>query len=285
MAQNLNSSMNASLMAGSPSKPAAKRLIPFLIGGAGLVMVSGGCILMGLNSKLTTLQTSAQQKDTEVSSSEQIAHRYQTTLANYTQTQAHIKYLEASVADNSYVPTLLSQLEALAAQTHLTVSAVRPTAAAPPPAVAPAADGTGTVAAKKVLPPPYDTLGVAVDVSGTYADTSTFLYDLTRFPKIVSVGSIQMHPGTASAPGAPPQVVTNLKLTAYIFHDAPASTPAPAVAAAVTPAAFVPAAVMVPGTPPAAAGTASGAAGRAAFGAIAATKAMNTRSTSQLSTL
>ena len=268
-------SSNSSLSSNSPAKPTAKRLLYALIGGAGLVLVGGGGILMGMNSKLTTLQTSAQQKDAEVSSGQQIAHRYQATLDNYTQTQDHIKYLEASVSDKSYVPTLLAQIEGLAAQTHLTVSAVRPTT--PPPAAAPAApvaaDGTKIAGAKKAAPPPYDTLSVAVDVTGTYADTSMFLYSLTRFPKIISVGSVEMHPGAPAAPGAPSQVVTNLKLTAFMFHDADPSA-APTAAA-------VPTAV---GTPPAASGTVTGAVGRAAFGAAAVAKEANTRN-AELKTL
>ncbi|MGI4791164.1 MAG: hypothetical protein ACRYFS_20235 [Janthinobacterium lividum] len=275
--------MAQSLSSNSPAKPPAMRLIHVLIGGAGLVVLGGGCILMGLNSKLTLLQTSAQQKDAEVSSSEQIAHRYQTTLDNYNQTQAHIKYLEASVTDKSYVPTLLAQLQGLAQQTHLTMSSVRPSA--PPPAAAvvaaPAASDSGTAPAKKVVPPPYDMLSVGVDVSGTYADTSMFLYDLTRFPKIISVGGVQMHPGPPLTPGGPAQVMTNLKLTAFIFHDADSET-APAGTPALSTAATTPAA---PGMPPAAVGAINSAVGRAAIGAVAATKEANSRSSAQISTL
>ncbi len=275
------------------SRPPAKRLIPILLGGAGLVLLGGGGILIGLNSKLTTLQTSAQQKDAEVSSSEQITHRYQTTLDDYTQTQARIQYLETAVSDKSYVPTLLAQLQGLAAQTHLTMSAVRPTApppaAAPAPAAAAGADGTAVGAKKAPPPPPYDTLDVAVDVSGSYADTSMFLYSLTRFPKIISVDSVAMHPGTAAAPGGPMVVETSLKLTAYMFHDAPTGTQttgllsasaAPMPAMAQTPAP-VPAPVLLT---PEASGTVGGAVNRAAVGAVSATQAASTRSASEIKT-
>lgn len=274
-------------------KPAAKRLVPILLGAAGVVLLGGGGVLVGLNSKLTTLQTSAQQKDAEVSSSQQIARRYQATLDNYNQTQAHIQYLESSVSDRAYVPTLLAQIQALAAQTHLSVAAIRPTASAPaaPPAPAPASgDSSGGVpsaAAKKTAPPPYDTMDVAVDVAGSYADTSMFLYSLTRFPKIVSVDSVQMHPGTAPKGGLAP-ITTNLKLTAFMFHDADASA-APG-AAPVVPTAFVPPPAAVPpamtgAAPPAASPTVGGSVGRAATSAVSVTKTMNSRSASQLSTL
>ncbi len=273
-------------------RPPAKRLIPILLGGAGLVLLGGGGILVGLNSKLTSLQTSAQQKDAEVSSSEQIAHRYQTTLDTYTQTQAHIQYLETSVSDKSYVPTLLAQLQGLAAQTHLTMSAVRP--AAPPPAAAPApaaagADGTAVGAKKAPAPPPYDTLNVAVDVSGSYADTSTFLYSLTRFPKIISVNSVDMHPGQA-APGGPMIVATSLKLTAFMFHDAPDAAQPTSLPGTLAASAQIqmPAPVQMPAPralTPGPSGIVGTAAGRAAFGAVSATQAANTRSAGELKTL
>jgi len=282
MAQNLNPSLGPS-QASSLRAKSAKRLIPILIGGAGLVLLGGGGILVGLNSKLTTLQTSAQQKDAEVASSEQIAHRYQATLDNYNETQSHIKYLETSVSDRSYVPTLLAQVQALAAQTHLTVAAVRPTASAPvAPAAAPAADSSGVASAatKKAAPPPYDTLDVAVDVAGSYADTSAFLYGLTRFPKIVSVSSVQMHPGPPLSPGGPMVITTNLKMTAFMFHDVDAAAPAgqPAAAASVPASSGI-----VP--PPQADATPAGSVGRAALGAVGATKAANLRSADTLKTL
>lgn len=275
------------------AKTPAKRLIPILLGGAGLVLLGGGGILVGLNSKLTTLQTSAQQKDAEVSSSEQIAHRYQATQESYSQTQARIQFLETSVSDKAYVPTLLAQLQSLAAQTHLTVSAVRPTVA--PPAAAPApvqADGGSAVGVKKApAPPPYDTLDVAVDVTGTYADTSLFVYSLTRFPKIVSVDSVQMHPGAAAVPGGPVPVVTSLKLTAFMFHDAPAAgaqadqTGAPVAPAVFAAPALSAAPMPVPAgpVPPAASGV-DGAAGRAAAGAEAAAAQANSRSSAEIKT-
>lgn len=218
--------------------PNAKRLMQVLMGGAGLVLLGGGGVLVGLNSKLTGLQTQAQQKEQEVGSSEQITRRYQQTQTTFDETQSRIKFLETSVSAKSYVPTLLSQLQTLAAQTHLTVTAVRPAAPAPPPPPVKKADGDAP-ATKKAAPPPYDTLLVDVDVTGSYADTAAFLYGLTRFPKILSVAGAQMHPGAAApnaAPNAAPVIETNLKLVAFVFPDsgpdaAPAA-PVPAMSAA-----------------------------------------------------
>ena len=267
--------------AGPSAAAGAKKLMLMLSGGAGLVLLGGGGLLVGLNSELTGRQTLAGQKEAEVGSNEQIAKRYQTTLDNYTDTQGRIKFLESSVTPKSYVPTLLGQLQSLAASTHLLVTSVRPAAPpppAPPPAPKPAsADGSAPLDAKKAAPPPYDTLGVDVDVTGTYADTATFLYDLTRFPKIISVVGAQMHPN-AAAPGAgSPTVSTSLKLVAFMFHgdDSAPADPAGTSPAGTSPAGAVAAAPDLMGhadvTP------ISAAAGRAERGAVGAVRASNDR--------
>ena len=165
------------------------------------------------------------------------------------------------------------------------MSAVRPTAPPPAAAPAPAAADSGSAAdgAKKApAPPPYDTLDVAVEVSGSYADTSMFLYSLTRFPKIVSVDSVQMHPGTAGVPGGPSVVDTSLKLTAFMFHDAPTGSQPTGLPDATAP---VPASMPAGAMPPPTAGSVGDPAGRAASGAAAATQAANTRSGASLRTL
>jgi hypothetical protein len=282
--------------------PAAKKLMMALMGGAGLVLLGGGGVLVGLNSHLSGLQTTARQKQQEVDGSEGIAKHYLSTQDAYTQTQSRMQCLEASVSPKSYVPTLLGQLQALAATTHLDVQAVRPAAPAPPVPPAPshsAAGGDAAVASadtkKAPPPPPYDTMEIDVDTTGTYADTATFLYSLTRFPKIISVTGVQMHPSASTDkanPHAAPAVTTNLKLIAFMFHDDGAAAPAvpgAALAQAVpsagtsptTQAAALPSAVM----PPTAVGTISGAAGRAAAGAVGATKAANARGSVGVGTL
>lgn len=265
----------------------AKRLMQVLMGGAGLVLLGGGGMLVGLNSKLAGLQTQVQQKQEQVSSSEQVTRRYQQTQAAYDETQSHIKFLETSVSAKSYVPTLLGQLQSLAAQTHLTVTAVRPVAAPPPPPPAKKTDASGNAEStadskKAAAPPPYDTMQVSVDVTGTYADTATFLYSLTRFPKILSVVGAQMRPagtgGPGAAAGSAPVITTNLQLVAFVFPDGPdAASPAAVVS--------VPSPVVSPIPAPAAAvGAISPAAGHAAAGATRDAHAANLQ-TGQLSTL
>ncbi len=125
-------------------------------------------------------------------------------------------------------------------------------------------------------------MNIDVDVTGTYADTATFLYSLTRFPKILSLVGAQMHPGAPPAgasPTASPTVSTNLKLVAFIFHDDgtdatdAAGSPAAATAVAQSPAA-APKEDLMGHTD---VSSISAAGGRAERGAVAATKASNER--------
>lgn len=222
-----------------------KKIMLTLVGGAGLVLLGGGAVLFGLNSKLTTLQTTAAQSEREVGTSEQIAQRYQSTKDSYNETQGRIQFLESAVTSKSYVPTLLKQLQTLAQTTHLNVTSVRPgLPPQPAPPAARPAEGTAPVAdAKKAPPPPpYDIVPIDVDMTGTYANTATFLYSLTRFPKIVAVVGAQLHPNglpAGSSPTDSPTVTTNLHLVAFMFHEDATTVPtlpgSPTVTAAVQP--------------------------------------------------
>lgn len=260
-------------MSKSPNSVAStKRTTQILMGAAGLVLVAGGGIAVLINTQIGQMQQTISAKEAEVGSSEQVAQRYQQTLDTYNATASKTHFLESAVAAKSFVPTLLKQLQGLAAQTHLAVTSVRPGILTSPTPVKPAGAATADTPADsspKIKVAPYDTLDIAVDIKGTYANTVTFLYGLTQFPKIVSVSSAQMQPGPADAavPGAPPVVTTNLHLTAFVFHED--KTTAPVVLAG----------AVVPSTP------ISQAAGHAAASAVGASKATSARSEVGVGTL
>ena len=283
----MSKSPNASA-AGGAGNP--KKVTQVFAGIAALTFAAGGGLVFWLNGQIRAGQAAAANKEAQVGSSEEVAKRLDATQATYDAMTSRVAFLEASVTEKSYVPTLLQQLQTLAAATHLTVMSVQP---APLASQAPARAGQAArqrrqcraAAPKKAAaPPPYDTMGVNLSVTGTYADTVTFLYDLTQFPKILSVEGAQFSPGAAAAgrpgEGAAPQVTTQLKLTAFVFHDDAAKAPAAPANPRLPRGA--------PGTawtPPTAPPTVAGAAGRAAQGAVAATKAANGRSQGAVSTL
>jgi Tfp pilus assembly protein PilO len=214
-----------------------KRMVQMMLGVAALILVVGAIIVFLMQSQIRDMQATVSGKESQVGSSEQVARRYEATQAAYDEIASRTQYLEASVSAKQFVPTLLQQLQALATTTHLTVTAVRPGLIAPPVAPTPTAPAGGDAPAapadaKKAPPPPYDILDIGVDVTGTYADTAAFLYNLTRFPKIISVASVQIHPGAGIAPtvgGKPgaPVLNTNLHLTAFVFHSDANAAPVP----------------------------------------------------------
>jgi Tfp pilus assembly protein PilO len=273
-----------------------KRITQALVGVAALVFVVGGGLVFWINAHIHALQVAADDKYAIVSSSQQVTKQFQTTQAAFDETRTRIQFLEQSVTQRSYVPTLLKQIQALAHDTQLTVTAVRPAVTVAPPApvkaVTPPAGGAappppdpGSPAAPaakaKVVPTDYDTLGVDLQISGSYANTTAFLYKLTKFPKIISVSGLQIHPGSTpkgADPKASPVVVASLHLQAYMFHDDAASvTPDAAAAGKTTLASGI--------AMPKDAATVTAAATRAAGSAIGASRAGQARQELGVSTL
>ena len=296
----MSKSPSTSSSPAASAPPSMGRVMQILLGIAGLALIIGGIIIALMNAQISDFQKTAADKASKVGNSEQIAQRYQATLTTYNAMSARAQYLETSVSAKSYVPTLLQQLQGLAQQTHLTVNAVRPGAiTAPPLPVKAASSGDNAsgnaapVAEKKAPPVPYDTLGIDVDVTGSYADTVAFLYGLTRFPKIISVAGVQLKPGAAAAaapaPGAAPttpQVMTSLHLTAFVFHDETPATSSSAAPATPGAAAAGVSALPAPSAPAAPqASVVSDAAQHAAVRATGASKAIQARSEIGLTTM
>lgn len=249
-------------------KMSAKNMTQAFGGAAVLTLAAGGGLVFWLNGRIVAQQQAQVNLQAQVGSSEKITKQLEVTQAAYHAAQDKLALLETSVSQNSYVPTLLQQIQQLASTTNLSVNSLHPgtvTTPAAPAAPAKSDDSSSDSSAKKAAPAPtYQTMDVDLNVSGTYADTARFLYGLTRFPKVLSVISVQMSPGQSGPGSGQPQVSTTVKLAAYIFPDDPSST---ATVAAGQPA---------PGAPvgPApAAPTLAGAAGRAAQSAVTATKA------------
>lgn len=187
-----------------------------------VILLAGGGGLYLLNNKIGDEQKVEAAKMAEVGSNRQIASRYQTALATFTQTESQLQYLEAPVPQKEYVPTLLEQLQSLAKSTDLIVDSVRPGAIVQAMQDAPSAQAassdsssdSGAPPVKKQIPLAYSTMTVALQVDGTYAHVMRFIYDLPHFPKILSVQSISLHPDQGD------QVSATMNITAYVFDPA-----------------------------------------------------------------
>jgi len=201
-----------------------------------------GCVgtYMIAAGRLRAAQAQLKQKNEQVSDSERSKKMLSQAEAKYQMTLAELSNLEKSVSTRKYIPTLLAQLEDLARETHLRVISVRPESPPPPPPAAansePAAEGqnkesngakpAGTAAKKQEPPKPYDSQPIGIEVSGKYWNVVSFLYQLTTFPKILAVNSVDAEPATPGESGSP-KLVVKMKVTAFIFHDADSSSPKP----------------------------------------------------------
>lgn len=219
-------------------KPTKSTLV-FLGGAMGLLVLAIGGILWFLNSQLALRGEELQKREAELTGGQKIAKQREVALAELEKDRQQILFLETSVSDSVYVPTMLKQLEDLAKSTNNKVLAVRPQVVVEAPTKiqqrrdpnagekekAPADSKDGEKKEEK-KPEPYTRLGIGLSVVGTYKTTQQFIEKLNRFPKIVSVDEIQLHPHHAEKGEAKDNSAldVDLKLTAFIMKT---PTPAP----------------------------------------------------------
>jgi Tfp pilus assembly protein PilO len=170
-----------------------------------------------------------------------VASRLAATEAELQSDRDELKFLESSLPNAAYVPTLLKQVEALAVETHNDVRGVRPSVeVSPPPSLrdrrsdpeaaaraADAQDDKNKDTEEKKAPEPYDKLKIQLALTGKYADCLQLIHRLTRFPKIVSVNDVQFRPRFDDSVGGDPKIDVDLNLTAFILKDKTTVPPLP----------------------------------------------------------
>lgn len=207
-------------------KPSKKTCMA-LGGTMGALLLASAGLYFWQSGEIAALDKQVQDKQTQLAESEKIARDLEQVRQKNTDTRSQLRFLETSVTEGQYVPTLLHQTEDLAKSTNLQVAAIRPTLE---PAPKPPADKEQ---AKKFKPQPYDKILIDMEVSGKYWDIAHMLYRLTEFPKILTVESMQVSPSNPIA-GTAPSLTVKMKLTGFIFPndgkvhgpgDSPAAAP------------------------------------------------------------
>jgi Tfp pilus assembly protein PilO len=132
--------------------------------------------------------------------------------------QDQLGHLEHALSTKEYIPTLLTQLEKLATDTHNKITNVKLTV--PPPAAPAATDANGgTPAVATAVPDSYDKFLVDLEIQGPYQNVMDFLRKLTQFPKIVSVEKFQVSAQAGPKPGDEPMIRATLSFSAYILKE------------------------------------------------------------------
>ncbi|MEN6372067.1 MAG: type 4a pilus biogenesis protein PilO [Armatimonadota bacterium] len=204
-------------------KPTTKTLVLLSVI-AGLLFASIILAYTVGSSRLGSATAQLQNKQKQVDDGTRVAKRLVEAQEAYLKAQGEIGFLETSVSNSAYIPTLLGQLEALGKSHNLKVVSVRPQPIAEQaPARPPAGDSENksgsAAAATKEKPKPYDEMKIDIQLEGSYWCIHDFIESLTKFPKIIAVNQLQMSPTKAAELRKSPELQASLVVTAFIFKD------------------------------------------------------------------
>ena len=205
-----------------------------LIVTAAVVFFGCALIFVAAEGKIKAQEAKRTDMEKQVADSRQIAQKLEQTKLTYADTCSQIRFLESSVSTQSYVPTLLQQLERLGHSVNLKVLGVRPqpqeaastarsaSGGAKAEGASEAASGakSGDAATARKAPGPYDELKIDVEAEGNFSSALDFLYRLTSFPKIIAVNSVEMAPVSTEKTAGSPRLTIKLNITAFVLKDA-----------------------------------------------------------------
>ena len=204
----------------------AKRQTMVLVITAVLLLIGGGVGIYAIQTKQSAADAELASKEAEVGNSQKIAARYQFTLDAYNATMEQLKFVEPAMSQESYVPTLVEQLQRMAVADHLKLTSVRPGLVVDP--APPAKTDNSTAAApatdsKQAPQSTYKLMPFSISVEGTYTQIMTFVYHMTKFPKVVVVQGLSINPkgdsSNVSSVGKSPLLGAEINLQAYLFNQ------------------------------------------------------------------
>ncbi|MFQ3548373.1 MAG: type 4a pilus biogenesis protein PilO [Armatimonadota bacterium] len=215
-------------------KPNQKSVTAMLIF---VVILFFACIMIYVlgAGKLKAVESEMQAKEEQVKTAAKTAQLLEKSKLEYLDARAQIDFLEVSVSDQAYVPTLLKQLEYLGKETNLRVIGVKPQADSEGQtrrslsSAKEASEGNVDQASKSKKKvegseeeveskTPYNELKIDVEATGKYMNALDFIYKLTRFPKIIAVNSVQIYPSASDIMGSP-ELNIKVNVTAFVFKD------------------------------------------------------------------
>lgn len=222
-------------------KPSSKGVTALIIIA---VVIFFGCTLgyIAAAGKLRSATAEMTAKKKKVAESRQIAQKLEESKLDYLDARSQIRFLESSVSDQAYIPTLLKQIESLGKSVNLRVSGIKPEPVKAQPTArrlssgAQAASGNIEAASEQKAQPgaqtaqkianPYDELKINVEAEGKYMNALDFMYKLTSFPKIIAVDTVEMSPASSSDEVGSPDLNIRLRVTAFVFrNEKPATDP------------------------------------------------------------
>ncbi len=141
-----------------------------------------------LAARRAQLSAVLQQRQGRLAEMQQVAAQRQALEQEYAARQQRIQAIEAKLPPAREIPTLLRQMQAVAAESQVTLTLLRPgpleapQAGQQPGAAAPAGQPAGQQAA-----PPYRQFRLELGFEGSYDRVVTFLRRLENFPRFIAM--------------------------------------------------------------------------------------------------
>lgn len=205
------------------------------------VMLAGSIILLGVivfyyliyTPMSATYRQLAEQRDAatqELKNDEQILAGSAQVEAEYAGLSSSVKTMEARLPSTKEIPALLTGMEQLTKRIGVDFVSIRPSTPKPLEVSTQAASrggpgqaGAGAPAGAKPEAQHVQQMDIDLNITGTFGQTETYLRELQRFPRLITVQSITLSPQTAQAGST--KLGVSLHTDAYIL--AAPSTAAP----------------------------------------------------------
>jgi len=178
------------------------------------------------SSYLRELRHTLISKQTQLKEARERVKQIPELQASYEELSNQVAILEPRLPAEAYIPTFLSQIQALALETDNSLTLIRPRPKRKAPAAAKSAEAdvvaegaetstNQTPAAKKKAEEeksPYDMLEIDVELEGTYWSALNFLEKLRAFPKMIAVNELSLKPKNAQKGAARSEPLMDIAL-------------------------------------------------------------------------
>lgn len=183
-------------------------------------------LILPQNTRLSQIDTSVKSAQNEISQAEALLAQRQQAKQRSAMTATELLALSNAVPENPELPSLIMELQDLAAKSGLQFRSLTPAQPAP-----------AWTAQGKVPEPTYLRIPLKMQVFGTWSDTVDFLQRVQRLPRQLRITSVSAaHPDTPppNTPTPMPKVpvLTEVGIEAYVVQPASAAGSAPAAAPA-----------------------------------------------------
>ncbi len=141
-----------------------------------------------LTTQRTQLQATLTQRQARLKQMQEIAAQRVALEQEYATRQQRIEAIEAKLPPEREIPTLLRQMQAVAAESGVKLTLLRPgPTEAPPSAQAPPAAQPPAPAQPAAQAQPYRQFRVELGFEGSYDKVVTFLRRLENFPRFIAM--------------------------------------------------------------------------------------------------